>query len=54
MVGFKYRTPGRKMVVIVHPLGNLDITVPVLMHCIDGIEEELLVVRIWGYPKGGG
>ena len=42
------------MVVVVHPLGYLNIRVAFGMHLGDGIEEELLVLRIRWVPEGGG
>jgi len=39
---------------LIHPLGYFNIGVTFRVHLGDGIEEELLVLRIRWVPQGGG
>jgi len=54
MVGFKYRTSRGQVSLLIHPLGYFNVGVAFLMHLIDGIKQELLILTIWWMPQGGG
>ena len=54
VVGLEDRPSWGQVSLLVHPLGYFDVGVPFRMHLGDGIEEELLVLRIRGMPQGGG
>ena len=54
MVGLEDRPSWGQVIIIIEPLGYLNIRVAFGMHLGDGIEEELLVLRIRWMPQGGG
>lgn len=54
MVGLEDRPSWGQVSLLIHPLGYFNIGVAFRMHLGDGIEEELLVLRIRGMPQGGG
>lgn len=54
MVGLEDRPSWGQVSLLIHPLGYFDVAVATRMHLGDGIEEELLVLRIRWVPEGGG
>jgi len=54
MVGLEDRPSWGQVSLLIHPLGYFDVAVAIRMHLGDGIEEELLVLRIRWVPEGGG
>ena len=54
MVGLEDWTSWGQVSLLIHPLGYFDVAVAFRMHFGYGIEEELLVLWVWGMPQGGG
>ena len=54
MVGLEDRPSWGQVSLLSHPLGYFNVGVAFRMHLGNGIEQELLILRIRGMPQGGG
>ena len=54
MVGLEDRPSWGQVSLLIHPLGYFNVGVAFRMHLGNGIEQELLILRIRGMPQGGG